>query len=260
MVTNGIALDDAALGMLRGHDLRLEISLDGKPEDHNRYKVPHEPGLDPYRATRRGLEAALRAGVPHTVVLVASPGNCRRLAANVRHVVEAGAREVEVNYALGVPWGTADSRRLLEGLGEVAEACGSRLRAGTLVLGNLRGRVEPALLNAELMADTDGGLHLMSEWMFETRPPCGAPVYRYGRVGGVRDINTLYWTRFHSYYTLLRLYDGAPEVRRVILDNIRMGERVAAHVAVLKAKVFGKDGEHGPVRTAGLRADSPALS
>ena len=62
------------------------------------------------------------------------------------------------------------------------------------------------------------------------------------------------------YYTLLRLYDGAPEVRRVILDNIRMGERVAAHVAVLKAKVFGKDGEHGPVRTAGLRADSPALS
>lgn len=247
MVTNGIALGEGALEALAGRDVFLEISLDGDARSHNRYKKPYrgpnavpkgaghgraprsrprQPVLDPYKAARRGLEAAVRSGLPHTVVLVAGPANCARLVENVRHIAGLGVRRIEINYALGLPWKEPDIRTLLSQVERLAEVFRGPMLSGDLVLGNLRGRVEPALLNAELMVDTDGTLHLMSEWMFETKRPSGGIVYSYGDVSRVKDINPLYWSRFHSYYTLVNLYRGDPAVRRIMLNNIRLGERV----------------------------------
>lgn len=238
-VTNGIALTPEALGELSRHDVFLEISLDGTPEDHNRFKVPFRSGIVPYDATRRGVEAALRAKIPLTAVMVASPANCVRLFENFSHILSLGVREVEINYALGTRWEEHDVRALLRGFERIVEGYGTRFASGELVLGNLRGRLEPALLNSELLVETDGGLHIMSEWLFETTPPTGRPVYSYGDVFSVKDINGLYWSRFHSHYTLVRLYEGKPEVRRLMLNNIRLGERLGTLMRSLKERVFG---------------------
>ena len=76
------------------------------------------------------------------------------------------------------------------------------------------------------MVDPDGSLHQMSEWMFETTPATGTVPFPVGSLETVKDINALRWSRFHSYYTLVRLYEGRPEVRAALLNNISFGLRV----------------------------------
>ena len=108
----------------------------------------------------------------------------------------------------------------------IAHATARELDSGLVQLGNARRRVEPTVLNSELMVDPDGSLHQMSEWMFETSPTSREAPFPVGTLDTVKDINVLRWSRFHSYYTLATMYEGNPEVRAALLNNISFGLRV----------------------------------
>lgn len=225
MVTNALLLDDAVLEWARERGVLLELSLDGAREDHNRFKAAHARGVDPYAATRAGVERAVRSGTPHFVIMVASPANVRRLAVNFEHLLDLGARSIDISYAIGGVWSPEDADAFFAQVRTVLERHAGPIASGEIVLGNAAKRVEPTLLNSELMVDTDGSLHQMSEWMFETTAPTGPAPFPLGRVEDARDMNALSWSRFRAHYTLLRMHGGDPAVRAAVLNNIEFGLR-----------------------------------
>ncbi|MBI5881812.1 MAG: radical SAM protein [Elusimicrobia bacterium] len=239
MVTNAIELDASKLAWMARRRFSLELSLDGSRRDHNIQKPPACQGLDPYAATRRGVELALGSGVECVVVAVADPARAGRLAANFEHLLDLGARSFDLSYAVGSFWKEEDEALFFRQVRAIVRRHRAELRSGKIRLGNLGGRVEPTVLNSELMVDTDGSLHLMSEWLFETTRPAAPAPFRLGRVQDRPDINAIRWSRFHCYYTLVRMHGRDERVRRVLLNNIAFGERVGAFFASLNEELHG---------------------
>ncbi len=226
MVTNAVLIDDAVLEWARSRRVLLEFSMDGAPADHNRFKAAYDRGLDPYAATRAGVERARRAGAPHFVIMVASPANVSRLAENFEHLLDIGARSVDLSYAIGAFWSEADEATFFAQVERLLTRHARALDSGEIRLGNASRRVEPTILNSELMVDPDGSLHQMTEWMFETSRPRREPPFPVGTLDSVKDVNTLRWSRFHAYYTLVKMYEGNDKVQAAILNNISFGLRV----------------------------------
>jgi len=226
MVTNAVLVDDEVLEWASRRQVLLEFSMDGAPADHNRYKAAYDRGLDPYAATRAGVDRARRAGVPHFVIMVASPANVGRLEENFEHLLDIGVRSVDLSYAIGAVWSAADEAVFFAQVERLLTRHARALESGEIRLGNASQRVEPTILNSELMVDPDGSLHQMTEWMFETTPATMPAPFPVGTLDSVKDINALRWSRFHAYYTLVRMYEGNAKVQAAILNNISFGLRV----------------------------------
>lgn len=238
MVTNAIAMTDRVAEALSRHDIYVNLSLDGDARSNNLHRLPHRSGnLDAYAAARKGIQIALKAGLSHCAVLVVSPDTAGNLFDNFTHHLDLGLRAVEINYAIGSFWSDEQELVLFEQLDRIRLRYGAALSRGEIRLGNLSGRLEPAALNSELMVDCDGSIHHLSEWLFETTPAEGKPIERFGSVHEKRDINEFYWSRFRSYSTMLTLYKDNLGIRRVLLNNIRLGERVGHYFSAMKEKL-----------------------
>ena len=236
MVTNGFLLTPAVARQLADLGFRVELSLDGEEADHNRHKIPVDMGENPYLRTRRALDAALEAGLEHTVVMVATPDTVDRLRPSFEHAVACGARRIDVNYAIGRAWCGPALDRFCQVLEGIVRDHAPRLAEGRLALGNLGSRVEPAVLNGEWMVDTDGSLHLMTEWSLESSRPADSPDLGRGSLRSVSAWDDLYAGRFHAYETLLRTHgwrDG--RLRLLLHDNITAGRWVGQRLAGIGA-------------------------
>jgi MoaA/NifB/PqqE/SkfB family radical SAM enzyme len=232
MVTNGFLLDARRARTLADLGFRVELSLDGPRHVHNRCKLPVDRSEDPYRRTVAALEASLAAGLPHTVVMVVTPETVDGMRESFEHAIDRGARSVDVNYAVGRYWDVAPLEAYLSGLVSIIEDYRDELSARRIELGNVGSRVEPAVLNAEWMVDTDGTVHPMTEWALESSRPAGAADLGRGHVGSLGGWDDLYAGRFHAYESLLRTYswrDGS--LRRVLYNNVCAGRTVSRRLA-----------------------------
>lgn len=228
MVTNGFLLDRNRARRLASLGFRVELSLDGPEDVHNRYKIPVDRRENPYRRTLAALEAARQADLPSTVVMVVTPDTVHSLRDSFEHAVQMGARSVDVNYAVGRYWDPDSLETYIRGLEQIIEDRGAELRDGRLQLGNISSRVEPSVLNAEWMVDTDGSVHLMTEWALESSRPSAAPDLTVGTVQEVEDWDGLYAGRFHAYESLLRSYSWrSGKLRRILFNNISSGRTVS---------------------------------
>jgi uncharacterized protein len=71
--TNGTRLDRRWLAVLREHDVRIGISLDGPREIHDRFRVDHK-GRGSHERTARGIAQLNEEGVPFGILSVVQPG------------------------------------------------------------------------------------------------------------------------------------------------------------------------------------------
>ncbi len=232
MVTNGFELGPALAGELAAQGFEIELSMDGPEELHNRWKTPLDPGENPYRRTLAALHNVLAAGGRHRVVMVATPETVGRLPESFAHVVAQGARAVDVNYAVGRRWAGAPLRAYLDGMARIVDDHGDAIRSGALRLGNLTSRNEPSILNGEWMVDTDGAIHLMTEWALERWRPDDTADGTVARLGEVGRWDDLLYGRFHAYLTLLRTYAWRDrELRATLLDSVITGREVGRALA-----------------------------
>ncbi len=234
MVTNGFELTFPLAVELRERGFRVEFSLDGEEALHNRWKVAVDAGDNPYERTRHAIDAALAAGLDHTVVMVVTPATVSELERSFAHLVSCGIRSIDVNYAIGARWQGDPLVSYLTSLERAMRSIRAQLEDGEITLGNLDSRVEPAVLNAEWMVDTDGSLHLMTEWALESSRPPGADDLAVGHVANLGSWDDLYAGRFHAYHTLLRTYGwNDARLRQVLHDNVSAGRAVARHLTSL---------------------------
>ena len=234
MVTNGFELTFPLAVELRERGFRVEFSLDGEEALHNRWKVAVDAGENPYKRTRHAIDAALAAGLDHTVVMVVTPETVSELGASFEHLVSCGVRSIDVNYAIGARWRGDPLVSYLSSLERAIRSVRAQLEDGEITLGNLDSRVEPAVLNAEWMVDTDGSVHLMTEWALESSRPPAAADLAVGHVANLDAWDDLYAGRFHAYHALLRTYGWNDiRLRQVLHDNVAAGRAVARHLTSL---------------------------
>jgi sulfatase maturation enzyme AslB (radical SAM superfamily) len=236
MVTNGFELTPSRAEELASYGFRVELSLDGSEEAHNRYKIPVDRSDNPYRRTIQAIENAIDARLAHTVVMVVTPDTVRDLRESFEHAVGLGVGSIDVNYAIGRTWDEESIQIYLSTLTSIVEDHAVRLHSGDLELGNLTSRVEPAVLNAEWMVNTDGSVHLMTEWALESSRPSSSEDLSFGHISTIGSWDGLYAGRFHSYDALLRTYAWRDAGLRALLhNNVRTGRKVARHVEKLKS-------------------------
>jgi MoaA/NifB/PqqE/SkfB family radical SAM enzyme len=107
LCTNGTFLTDRLAARFHNWGLRVNISIDGPPEFHDHFR--QSPGA--FRASERGVRAAVEAGIPVTIISSISRDNVDSLDFLVDWAVKMGADQFFAQPLLNLGRGTqiADS-------------------------------------------------------------------------------------------------------------------------------------------------------
>lgn len=246
LVTNAIELTPDFSQFLAGHDVELEISIDGDEATHNRNKLAHVAGLNPYRSLLRNFDAVRDLGIHYNAVLVFTPASFATLRRDLEHVLALGFRNVSLNYAVGYHWEPELVARYVELLVELVERydMADKGEDAAFFIKNLLYKSEPTVLSSELMVDTDGSLHLLSEWQFKQAFRLNPCSLRYS-LDELSSIDDVYFTKAQVYHLLYEIYrspDGG--TLRLVHNNVETGLAVTRG---LKQRLGGAFSE-GPAR------------
>jgi sulfatase maturation enzyme AslB (radical SAM superfamily) len=228
LVTNGLALTEDFCRYLSNFDVELEISIDGTEQAHNRNKIATDPTLNPYRTLLDNFRSVRAHDLHYNAVVVFTPDSLDRLTENLEHVLSLGFGNIAVNYAIGYHWSDEHIARYVEILAALVDRYDmlDRQTEAELFLKNLLHKTEPTVLNSELMLDTDGSLHLLSEWQFKARHRRQAPSLAYD-LDSLTSIDDVYFTRAQVYHLLHEVYrDDDRELLRIIHNSVHTGVEV----------------------------------
>jgi len=223
LVTNAIALSDDIADFLAREEFFLELSVDGKEEFHNLYKIARNPKLNPYRLTKSNLNSIFSRKINNYVVIVVTPLTAAALLRNFCHLLKLGFRQIGINYALCTYWDERSSKELLRQLDLIRRRFFLHIKCGKVRLSNLESRLEPAILNCEIMVDVDGRLFFLTDGLFEQKRRKSIPAL--GRIQDIKSLDEIFITRFRIAQRLLE-YNPSPKTKGLIVNNIAMGELV----------------------------------
>ena len=128
--TNGLGLDDAWLQLIRDDaKVILQLSLDGRPEDHRRHRRALPQAGDSYDHVR--ALAPQLARMPRVVVTqTIAPAAARHAADNFAHILELGFTRVNFLPGYYLPWNETQLAQLEEGFDAIASMIAARWAAG----------------------------------------------------------------------------------------------------------------------------------
>lgn len=233
LVSNLIALNDEMANFLKNENFFLELSVDGEEKFHNLYKVSKDRRFNPYRLTIPKLNSIFLRKIDNYAVMVASPLTIKYLGHNFYHLLRLGFMKIGINYALGLAWEKEERSEFFRQLDSIKERFYPFIEKGIIKLSNLQSRVEPAILNSEIMIDTDGKVHLLTDWLFERKMKKKVPSL--GRVDDFKNLNGIFLSRFRVLHRLLE-YCPSTEIRKIIFNNIEMGDSVREYFKGWKKK------------------------
>ncbi len=229
LVTNCIELTEDFCQFLSNYDVELEISIDGNERSHNRNKITVDRGLNPYRTLVQNFERLRHYDIGYNAVLVFTPDTFPSLGADLEHILSLGFRNIAINYAIGCHW-TADLiGQYVELIADFVDRYDmlSRGEEPPFFIKNLRYKSEPTVLNSELMVDTDGSLHLLSEWQFPKALRRRQPSWSYA-LGELTSIDDVFFTRAQVYHLLYEVYrDDEGDTLSLIHNNVETGLQVS---------------------------------
>ncbi len=154
--TNGRALDARLLGRIAESDKTiLTISLDGRPDDHRKYRRGPE-SYDTVVALRGTL-----AGMPRVVVTqTIPPAAAVHADANFAHLLGLGFRRFNFLPGYFLAWSDLQLRALRAGFGRVAvRVRGEWAEGRPLYVRNLFTWAPTPFFNEGLIVDSDGTIH-----------------------------------------------------------------------------------------------------
>lgn len=158
--TNGLGLTEAWLARVRrSKKLVLTVSIDGRPEDHRRFRRALPGVADTYERLLNLLPALL--ATPRVVVTqTIPPASAARAAENFNHLNQLGFTRFNLLPGYYLPW-TAEQlvalRTSFEGIG--AEIKARWARGEALYLRNLYTLAPTPFFNTGLVVDVDGSLY-----------------------------------------------------------------------------------------------------
>ncbi|MBW2525583.1 MAG: radical SAM protein [Deltaproteobacteria bacterium] len=229
LVTNAIEIDEELCRFLEDFDVELEISIDGDETSHNRNTTAVDPGVNPYQALLRGFEHVARHDLRYNAVLVFTPESFPRLAENLEHIMSLGFGNIAINYAIGYRWEPTVIEQYVDLLVRLVQRHDmlERRHDAPKFIKNLLHKSEPTVLNSELMVDTDGSLHLLSEWQFKKHLRRHQPSLTYS-LDQLRSIDDVFFTKAEVYHLLYEVYRSPDdETLSLVHNSVETGLQVA---------------------------------
>ena len=154
--TNGRKLSREWLQLVQDHPrLLLVVSMDGRPEDHRRFRR----GPETYDALMT-LWPQLMATPRFVVTMVIPPATAKHAVANFLHLRSLGVRRFNFLPGYYLPWRQEQLRALRDGFDAVA----AHIRQGwaegeRLYVKNLFTRAPTPFFNTGMVVDSDGSIH-----------------------------------------------------------------------------------------------------
>lgn len=220
MVTNLIALTDLIADFLKKEDFFLELSLDGIEEIHNRYKKSPNKKINPYQSTSRNLYKIFQRNIRNYAVMVINPDTAKYFSHSFKHAISLGFRNIGINYAIGKFWDRKEIKVVLKELTAVKKISAPYVRRNLLKLANLSSRLEPSILNNELMIDVNGDIMYLSDGFFEKKRKI--PIKPLGNISDFDNFNKLQFTKFNAASRLFE-YEATKTTKQLVQNNIKMG-------------------------------------
>ncbi len=234
LITNGVAMTREMARFCAEQDVEALLSLDGPADLHDARRLPHTRPLagisrvpaDTSSAARRALGLLLEAKARAHVIVTITPRDVERAAEALLAVKALGAQTAQICYAMGVEWGPEATERLCDQFEVLARRLADDVSAGRFCWVNLHRR-EPILIDTALQLETDGRVCFMNECMFEKYK--ADRNYGVGHISDLPDLHSIGSTRFHNYAMLTAIY-RRDDFRRIMIDNIRVGEALRARL------------------------------
>jgi len=223
MVTNLISLDERIADFLEREKFFLELSVDGKEWAHNLYKKNPSSGINAYRATVSRLRLVFDRKIKNYAVMVVTPKTVKYLQENYIHLLRLGFRQVGINYALGWFWDEVSQKEFISQIESIRKKFYRFFQTKTLRLNNLESREEPAILNSEIMVDTDGKVYLLTDLLFEKYR--GYNPFYLADLENLKSIDEVFISKFNVLYRILQ-FTPSSEMKKIIFNNIDMGEKI----------------------------------
>ncbi|MFA6318851.1 MAG: radical SAM protein [Elusimicrobiota bacterium] len=229
--TNGLLLDEGKAAFLLRRGVRIHVSSDGSLRTHARNRPPARgPARSAAERCRAALSLLARLRAPFDATMVVFPEDVPVMARNARHLMDAGASVVQIDYALGVTWSREQASDLAEGLGACVlearrrRALGAQVAVESSCFGN------PDLNSALMAIDTDGTILMGCTPTVEATCPTLAGILRFGSVYARRNLQGL--RRTPSEMARFILSSLRPErERRLFVNNLAVGLAVRAALA-----------------------------
>jgi hypothetical protein len=158
--TNGLGLDDAWLDFIESHPKAiLQISMDGRPEDHRRHRRSLPSVGDTYDHLARLVPRLSR--MPRVVVTqTIPPATAVGAALNFTHLFAMGFRRFNFLPGYYLPWTEPQLAALEQSFSSIAESIeASWARGERLYVRNLTTLAPTPFFNTGLVVDSDRTIH-----------------------------------------------------------------------------------------------------
>lgn len=158
--TNGLMLDDAWLELVaKSPKTILQISMDGRPDDHRRHRRSLPMVADTY--DRLVALAPKLVRMPRVVVTqTIAPATAARAAENFEHLVSLGFRRFNFLPGYYIPWTDEQLAALDRSFAAMAASITARWERGErLYVRNLTTRAPTPFFNTGLVVDADRAIH-----------------------------------------------------------------------------------------------------
>ncbi len=159
--TNGLGLDEAWLASFRDYPKGiLTISMDGKPDDHRRYRRTKDEEIPDTYEHVVGLLPVLQNTPRVVITQTIPPASVSRAAENFQHLRELGFRRFNVLPGYYLPWRQHQLTALRDQFQAISDNIRTSWARGEKVyLRNLFTRAPTPFFNSGLVVDSDRTIH-----------------------------------------------------------------------------------------------------
>jgi pyruvate-formate lyase-activating enzyme len=220
--SNGWSLTEDKLTWLKDWPVKLELSLDGKPDVQNRFRRAAGRGQDSYdNGIAHRAELVHQSGLPYDVIMVVHPKVAHRVDESFLHIASLGYRRIQINFALGFVWTAEQQKSFAAGLMRLGKAL---LEAGESapVFINAEQAPMPIRLNGEVTVDHDGTIYGGNAFLHETEHKSR---FRVGHVDQLHNFDR-YWMDAPDNDDLLA-WSYPPEVTK---NNLKVGALMTSFI------------------------------
>lgn len=224
LTTNGIALTKEKIDFLKEHNFLLECSIDGEVKRQLKIRRATD-GRDYYSQMIDNLQRLFNSGIPHYSISVVIPQETSLTFNNFKYLVGLGFKRLQMNYALGVLWPEPAIKEFFQQTKKILAYI--KNKKDIEFINATPTRREPVVLNAELTVDCDGAIYLESGICLEEDFFAMKKKFLVTDLNSAKDINLYFSTPFQNFYRLACIYGRYPRFRKIILNNIFLGQRYA---------------------------------
>ena len=232
MTTNGLHLTDERIAFLSDFPIVVMLSMDGDADTHRRYR----PGFmlqhdEAYERTERTVDRLQQSGLNWFVNAVLPPAASDCVPQRYAWAKRRGIERLQINYAVGMQWTTAQMDAYLAGLVESLRE--NHNGDDTMVVFDWNNDCEPVILSEDLIVDVEGTLYHDAAIFLEKGFGRLKDTFKRGHVDDTREFDPLRLSLREIHRRILATYPADSREHFILKQNAMFGAKKDLSVRLL---------------------------